>query len=56
MFLHFSFYEPVYYHCYSYTFPSASDDEQGWWVGVAMHVGDVLTYKVLTKQHELYEP
>jgi hypothetical protein len=46
MFLHFSFYEPVYYHCYSDTFPSASNDEQGWWVGFAMHVGDVLMYKV----------
>ncbi len=45
MFLHFSFYEPVYYHSYSDTFPSASNEEQGWWVGIAMHVGDVLTYK-----------
>jgi hypothetical protein len=53
MFLHFLMYEPVYYHSYLDTFPSASNEEQGWWVGVAMHVGDVLTYKVLTKQYKV---
>jgi hypothetical protein len=52
-FLHFSFYEPVYYHAYSDTFPSASKEEQGWWVGVATHVGDALTYKVLTKRNKV---
>jgi hypothetical protein len=52
-FLHFSFYEPVYYNLYSNTFPSASNEEQGWWVGVATHVGDALTYKILTKQHKV---
>jgi hypothetical protein len=52
-FLHFSFYEPVYYHAYSDTFPSASTEEQGWWVGVATHVGDALTYKVLTKHNKV---
>jgi hypothetical protein len=46
-FLLFSFYEPVYYHAYSDTFPSAPTEEQGWWAHVAMHVGDALTYKVL---------
>jgi hypothetical protein len=50
-FLHFSFYEPVYYNSYSNTFPSSSNEEQGWWVGVATHVGDAFTYKILTKQH-----
>jgi hypothetical protein len=52
-FLHFYFYEPVYYNAYSNTFPSASNEEQGWWVGVATHVGDALTYKILTKQHKV---
>jgi hypothetical protein len=49
--LHFSFYEPVYYHLYSDSFPSSSNEEQGWWVGIATHVGDALTYKILTKQN-----
>ena len=52
-FLHFSFYEPVYYHAYSDSFPSASNEEQGWWVGIATHVGDVLTYKILNKHHKV---
>jgi hypothetical protein len=41
----------VYYNSYSNTFPSASNEEQGWWVGVDSHVCDALTYKILTKQH-----
>jgi hypothetical protein len=54
-FLHFSFYEPVYYHLYYNTYPSASNKEQGWWVGVATHVGDELAYKILTqKQRVIY--
>jgi hypothetical protein len=52
-FIHFSFYEPVYYQSHSKTFPSASNEEQCWWVGVATHVGDALTYKILTKQNKL---
>ena len=52
-FLHFSFYEPVYYHTYSDHFPSVPNEEQGWWVGVAIHVGDALTYKILTKTHKV---
>jgi hypothetical protein len=51
-FLHFSFFEPVYYHAYTDTFPSASNKEKGWWVGIATHVGDALTYKILTKHHK----
>jgi hypothetical protein len=49
-FMHFSFYEPVYYHSYSDTFPSGSNEKQGWWVGIATNVGDALTYKILTKE------
>jgi hypothetical protein len=52
-FMHFSFYEPKYYHSHSNTFLSASNEEQGWWVGVATHVGDALTYKILTKQNKV---
>jgi hypothetical protein len=53
MFLHFSFYEPVYYNAYSDKFPSVSTEEQGWWVGVAIHVGDALTYKILKKHNKV---
>jgi hypothetical protein len=52
-FMHFSFYEPVYYQSHSKTFLSASNEEHGWWVGVATHVCDALTYKVLTKQNKV---
>jgi hypothetical protein len=30
-----------------------SNKEQGWWVGVATHVGDELTYKILTKNNKI---
>jgi hypothetical protein len=52
-FMHFSFFEPIYYHAYSDMFPSASNEEQGWWVGIAEHVGDALTYKILTKNNKV---
>ena len=52
-FLHFSFYEPVYYNNYSDSFLSDSNEEQGWWVGIATNVGDALTYKVLTKSNKV---
>jgi len=52
-FLHFLFFEPVYYHAYGDNFPSASNEKQGWWVGVATHVGDFLTYKVLTQTNQI---
>ena len=52
-FLHFSFYEPVYYHPYNDSFPSGSNEEQGWWVGIALNVGDALTYKILTKKKKI---
>jgi hypothetical protein len=42
--LQFSFYELVYYHTYSENFSSLSNEAQGWWVGIAIHVGDALTY------------
>jgi hypothetical protein len=30
-----------------------SNEVQGWWVGIATHVGDALTYKILTKEHKV---
>jgi hypothetical protein len=52
-FLHFLFLEPVYYHVYSNTFPSESNEEQDWWVGIATHVVDELTYKILKKTNKI---
>jgi hypothetical protein len=52
-FLQFSFYETVYYHLYSDTYPSALNEEQGWWVVVATYVGDELTYKILTQKQQV---
>ncbi|MFA9289401.1 MAG: reverse transcriptase domain-containing protein, partial [Weeksellaceae bacterium] len=52
-FLHFSFYEPVYYHEYKDKFPSGPAEAQGWWVGIATNVGDALTYKILTKTNKV---
>jgi hypothetical protein len=43
-FLHFSFYNPAYYHLYSGSCLSSSNELQGWWVGIAIHVGNSLTY------------
>ena len=48
-FLHFTFYESIYYHAYSDSFPSGAT----WWVGIAINVGDALTYKVLTKFNKI---
>jgi hypothetical protein len=52
-FLHFSFYEPAYYNAHSNHFPSASNEEQGRWVGIAIHVGAALTNKILTKHNKV---
>jgi hypothetical protein len=52
-FLHFLFYELAYYHLYSDTFLSSSNEEQGWWVGISTHVGDSLTYKIPAKQNKV---
>jgi hypothetical protein len=30
-------------------FASASNEEQYWWVGISTHIGDALTYKIITK-------
>ena len=46
--LHFSFYEPIYYSTYSNSFTSTSTEAQGWLVGVSIHIGDALPYKLIT--------
>ena len=46
--LHFRWWEPVYYLDDDGHFPSDSKEKAGRWVGVAEHVGDALTWWVLT--------
>jgi hypothetical protein len=47
--LQFHFYEPVYYKvCEKPSFSSETTERLGYWVGIAEHVGDALTYLVLT--------
>jgi hypothetical protein len=48
-----SFYEPAYYDTHYDGFTSASNEERGHWVGPAAHVGDALTFKILTPKNEV---
>ena len=51
-FLHFSFWEPIYYKVDEsepdHRFPSQSNQKRGHWVGFAENKGDQLTWKILT--------
>ena len=51
-FLHFSFWEPIYYKVDEsepdHRFPSKSNEKRGHWVGFAENKGDQLTWKILT--------
>ena len=51
-FLHFSFWEPIYYKVDEsepdHRFPSQSNEKRGHWVGFAHNKGDHLTWKILT--------
>ena len=51
-FLHFSFWEPIYYKVDEsepdHRFPSQSNENRGHWVGFAENKGDQLTWKILT--------
>jgi hypothetical protein len=47
------FLETVYYNPHSHGFPSHSNEELGHWVGVATHVVDALTFKILSPQHKV---
>jgi hypothetical protein len=49
-----AFWEPVYYNPHSDGFPSHRNEELGHLVGVANHVGDALTFKILSPQHKGY--
>ena len=53
-FLHFSFWEPVYYEVdeneSDHKFPSHSNEKRGYWVGSADYKGDHLTWKILTDE------
>ena len=53
-FLHFSFWEPVYYKVDEnepdHIFPSHSNEKRGHWVGFADNKGDHLTWKILTEE------
>src|SRR6056300_1198686 len=46
--LRFQFYEQVYYKTEEPSFPSESPESLGRIVGIAQHVGNALTYKILT--------
>jgi hypothetical protein len=46
-FLHFKFYERVYYMDSDSTFP-ATKEKAGYWLGVSKNIGDALTYEILT--------
>jgi hypothetical protein len=45
--------EPVYYNPHSDGFPYHRNEELGHWVGVATHVGDALTFKILSPQQKV---
>ena len=47
MFCQFHFWEPVYY-VQDNKWPSERSKKKGHWVGIALNVGDALTYKILT--------
>ena len=47
--LQFEFYQPVYYHLDDSAFPSDSTELEAYFVGISEHVGDSLTYTLLTK-------
>ncbi len=50
-FLHFTFYEKVYYMDSDSTYPSTKE-KTGYWIGVSKNIGDALTYKILTDDKE----
>jgi hypothetical protein len=48
-----AFWEPVYYNPHSNCFPSHHNEELGHWVGVATHVRDALTFKILSPHQKV---
>ena len=59
-FLHFSFWEPVYYKVDEnepdHRFPLQSNEKRGHWVGFADNKGDHLTWKILTDETQQIIP
>ena len=51
--LHYYFYQPIYYYDKITTSFPDSKERIGWWIGVAEHTGDALTYKILTANHRI---
>ena len=51
--LRFHFYEAVYYVVDDTSFPSESNEELGWVVGISENVGHSMTYKILTKKTQM---
>ncbi|KAL7561507.1 hypothetical protein ACA910_016304 [Epithemia clementina (nom. ined.)] len=51
---HFHFNQPVYYRIddYSRSFPSSGTELKGHWVGFGEHVGDLMTWKILTEDDD----
>ena len=43
----YTFYQSVYYASHNQSFPSTSEDKHAFWVGIAEHVGDAITHKLL---------
>ena len=49
-YIHFTFYQPVYYYDEAEKYPSTKE-QLGYWLGPAEHCGDALTYWILTEDH-----
>jgi hypothetical protein len=48
-----AFWEAVYFNPHSDGFPSHHNEDLGHWAGVATHVGDALTCKILSPQQKV---
>ena len=55
-FLHFRWWEPVYYLDDDGHFPSKTKEKRGRWVGISEHCGDALTWLILTDDTEKVIP
>jgi hypothetical protein len=52
-FLQFEFWEPVYYSKYDATFPEDPTELLGRFVGISEHVGNAMTFKVMTSEEKI---
>ena len=51
-YIHYTFYQPVYYYDESESFPSTKE-QLGWWLGPTTNCGDALTYYILTEKNTI---